>query len=336
MPCKGHSCKTLKCEAAIAFGHSWTDNDGLMKLDPITLRLFVAVMEESAIARAAAREHIAPSAASRRLAELEEQLQVELFTRSNRGSTPTAAAFALLNMARGVLNEMDGIATQMRDYAHGGEQGLRGHVRVMANISSITQFLPAQLQSFMSQHPLVDVRLQERVSTDIARAVADNEADIGLLNRGSYGSRVTLRPYRRDRLAVVVPLSHPLARKRSLKLEQVVEHDLIGMHADSALNHLITRSAADMGLQPRLRMKVTGYDALCLMVASGLGIGILPEGSARIYMGTLPLHCISLDESWAERQLMLCVRSQDALSPVAQLLAEHLCQPDHLQKNIED
>lgn len=336
MPCKGHSCKTLKCEAAIAFGHSWTDNDGLMKLDPITLRLFVAVMEESAIARAAAREHIAPSAASRRLAELEEQLQVELFTRSNRGSTPTAAAFALLNMARGVLNEMDGIATQMRDYAHGGEQGLRGHVRVMANISSITQFLPAQLQSFMSQHPLVDVRLQERVSTDIARAVADNEADIGLLNRGSYGSRVTLRPYRRDRLAVVVPLSHPLARKRSLKLEQVVEHDLIGMHADSALNHLITRSAADMGLQPRLRMKVTGYDALCLMVASGLGIGILPEGSARIYMGTLPLHCISLDESWAERQLVLCVRSQDALSPVAQLLAEHLCQPDHLQKNIED
>lgn len=336
MPCKGHSCKTLKCEAAIAFGHSWTDNDGLMKLDPITLRLFVAVMEESAIARAAAREHIAPSAASRRLAELEEQLQVELFTRSNRGSTPTAAAFALLNMARGVLNEMDGIATQMRDYAHGGEQGLRGHVRVMANISSITQFLPAQLQSFMSQHPLVDVRLQERVSTDIARAVADNEADIGLLNRGSYGSRVTLRPYRHDRLAVVVPLSHPLARKRSLKLEQVVEHDLIGMHADSALNHLITRSAADMGLQPRLRMKVTGYDALCLMVASGLGIGILPEGSARIYMGTLPLHCISLDESWAERQLVLCVRSQDALSPVAQLLAEHLCQPDHLQKNIED
>ena len=98
------------------------------------------------------------------------------------------------------------------------------------------------------------------------------------------------------------------------------------MHADSALNHLITRSAADQGLQPRLRMKVTGYDALCLMVAAGLGVGILPEGSAHIYMGALPLRCIRLDEVWAERQLMLCVRSQDALSPVAQLLVEHLCQ----------
>ncbi|WP_417283796.1 LysR family transcriptional regulator [Comamonas sp.] len=298
-----------------------------MKLDPISLRLFVAVMEENAIARAAAREHIAPSAASRRLAELEAQLQVELFTRSNRGSSPTAAAFALLNMARGVLNEMDGIALQMKNYAQDGGKGLRGHVRVMANISSITQFLPAQLQSFLSQYPLVDVRLQERVSTDIARAVEDNEADIGLLNNGSYGSKIRLRPYRRDRLAVVVPLAHALARKRRLRLAQVIEHDLIGMHADSALNHLITRAAADQGLQPRLRMKVTGYDALCLMVASGLGIGILPEGSARLYTGTLPLRCIALDEPWAERQLMLCLRSQDALSPVAQLLVEHLCLP---------
>ena len=299
-----------------------------MKLDPITLRLFVAVMEENAIARAAAREHIAPSAASRRLAELEDQLQVELFTRSNRGSQPTAAAYALLNMARGVLNEMDGIASQMKNYAHGSGQGLRGHVRVMANISSITQFLPAQLQGFLSQHPHVDVRLQERVSTDIARAVAENEADIGLLNNGSYGSKISLRPYRHDRLAVVLPLGHVLAEYEQLELKQIVEHELIGMHADSALNHLITRSAADQGLQPRLRMKVTGYDALCLMVAAGLGIGILPEGSARIYMGTLPLRCIRLHEPWAERQLMLCVRSQDALSPVAQLLAEHLCQPD--------
>ena len=299
-----------------------------MKLDPITLRLFVAVMEENAIARAAAREHIAPSAASRRLAELEDQLQVELFTRSNRGSQPTAAAYALLNMARGVLNEMDGIASQMKNYAHGSGQGLRGHVRVMANISSITQFLPAQLQGFLSQHPHVDVRLQERVSTDIARAVAENEADIGLLNNGSYGSKISLRPYRRARLAVVLPQGHVLAKHEQLELKQIVEHELIGMHADSALNHLITRSAADQGLQPRLRMKVTGYDALCLMVAAGLGIGILPEGSARIYMGTLPLRCIRLHEPWAERQLMLCVRSQDALSPVAQLLAEHLCQPD--------
>ena len=75
-----------------------------MRLDPVSLRLFVAVMEEQAIARAAAREHIATSAASRRLSELEAQLQVRLFERSNRGITPTAAAYTLLDLARSVLH----------------------------------------------------------------------------------------------------------------------------------------------------------------------------------------------------------------------------------------
>ena len=85
-----------------------------MKLDPVSLRLFVAVMETGASARAAEREHIAPSAASRRLAELEARLKVGLFERSNRGIEPTHAAYALLHLARGVLNDLDGIAAQMR------------------------------------------------------------------------------------------------------------------------------------------------------------------------------------------------------------------------------
>ena len=67
-----------------------------MKLDPVSLRLFVAVMEENTIAGAAAREHIAPSAASRRLSELETALRVELFTRSNKGVEPSAAEYELL------------------------------------------------------------------------------------------------------------------------------------------------------------------------------------------------------------------------------------------------
>ena len=95
---------------------AWQRYHGAMRLDPISLRLFVAAMEEGAIARAAEREHLAASAASRRLADLERQLGVALFARSNRGTEPTAAAYALLDLARGVLNELDGIATQMRGF----------------------------------------------------------------------------------------------------------------------------------------------------------------------------------------------------------------------------
>ena len=151
-----------------------------MKLDPVSLRMFVAVMEEGTIAQAAAREHIAASAVSKRLSELEQALATELFVRSNKGTEPTAAAFALLNLARGVLNDLDDIAVQMREYA----SGVRGQVRVYANISAITQFLPEELKSFMGQYPQVQIHLQERISSLIAKAVADNAADIGILNAG--------------------------------------------------------------------------------------------------------------------------------------------------------
>lgn len=292
-----------------------------MRLDPISLRLFVAVMEEQAIARAAAREHIATSAASRRLAELEAQLQVRLLARSNRGITPTPAAYTLLDLARNVLGEMDGIARQMREYG----MGMRGHVRMLANISAITQFLPAQLQSFMACHPEVQVHLQEKISSEIALAVAQNAADFGILNAGHYGAELTYLPYRTDELVLVAPTGHPLAAQTQVRMQQALAYDFVGAHTGSALNALLTRSAAQLGLPLKLRIQVTSYDALCLMVAAGLGVGVLPRQSAALYAGTLGMAVLALQEPWAQRQLVLALRSYQGLAPAARALVDHCC-----------
>lgn len=291
-----------------------------MKLDPVSLRLFVAVMEESAIARAAAREHIAPSAASRRLAELEQQLRVELFARSNRGMQPTDAAWALLNLARGVLHDLDGIALQMREYG----SGLRGQVRLVANISAITQFLPGELQRFMARHPGVQVQLQEQISSAIARSVAENAADLGILNEGLYGTHLRLLPYREDELVLAVPAGHALARRKHVRLAQALPYELVSTHPGSTIHHQLQRAAADAGLPLRLRMQVSGYDALCLMVAAGMGLGVLPRGSAQIYKSALSIRLVALDEAWARRRLVLCLRADEPPSGAARLLVEHL------------
>lgn len=294
-----------------------------MRLDPISLRLFVAVMEEQAIARAAVREHIATSAASRRLAELEAQLKVQLFERSNRGIAPTPAAYTLLGLARSVLGEMDGIARQMREYG----SGMRGHVRMVANISAITQFLPAQLQGFMAQHPEVQVHLQEKISTEIALAVAQNAADFGILNAGRYGGDLSYLPYRQDELILIAPQGHPLTKLEQVDMQQALAYDFVGAHVGSVINALLTRSAAQLDMPLRLRIQVTSYDALCLMVAAGLGVGVLPRQSAALYAGTLAITAVRLNEAWAQRQLVLCLRSLEALPPVARALVEHLIAP---------
>ena len=103
-----------------------------MKLDPISLKLFICVVEEGTIAAAAERSHIAAAAVSKRVSELENVLQAQLLKRSNKGIEPTAAGIALLRLARRALHELDDVFLQMQEYA----SGLRGQIRLFADISS--------------------------------------------------------------------------------------------------------------------------------------------------------------------------------------------------------
>jgi DNA-binding transcriptional LysR family regulator len=295
-----------------------------MRLDPLSLKLFVAVMEEGTIADAAARAHIAASAASRRIRELESVLGTPLFARSNRGAEATPAAFELLDRARAVLADLDDIARQMAAHS----RGARGQVRITANISAITQFLPAQLQSFAQAHPGVQVHLQERISSDIARAVADNAADVGILNPVRWGPQLAFLPYRRDELVVVAPAGHALARRRAVTMAEALDHDFVGAHPGSAINNRLVQAAGEAGKPLRLRIQVTSYDAMCLMVAAGLGIGVMPRGSARLYLRPLKIRAVALDEPWAVRMLALCLRADGVLPPAARLLVEHLQRDD--------
>jgi len=299
-----------------------------MKLDPVSLRLFVAVMEEGTIAAAAAREHLAPAAVSKRIGELEGALDTVLFRRSNKGAQATAAAHALLGLARGVLNGLDDIAEQMAGYA----SGLRGHVRVFANISAITQFLPDDLRSFMVEAPLVQVHLQERISTAIAQAVGDSTADIGILSAGAYGEALTVLPYRADELVLIVPRDHALARRKKVRLREALAYDFVGAHPGSAVNNQLHRAAGEAGLPLRLRIQVGGYDAMSLMVAAGMGVGVLPRQSAGLYLSSLGIRAVTLDEPWVRRQLVVCVRSLEALSPAARTLVDHLAVIDGRSK----
>jgi DNA-binding transcriptional LysR family regulator len=293
-----------------------------MKLDPVSLKLFLHVLEEGSIAGAATRGNIAASAVSKRISDLEDILKTKLLERTNKGVGATTAGIALANMARGVLHEIDDIYVQMSEYA----TGVRGHVRVTANISAITQFLPAAIKSFLSVHPEVQIQLQENISTAIIRAVADNVADIGIFTALPHGRDLEILPYRDDELVLITPTGHPLARRRSIAFADTLDYDYVGLHAGSAINLQLIKSAGELDRTIRIAIHVTSYDALCLMVETGLGVGIMPRAVAQRYMKTLGIRVITLAEPWAKRELKICIRSMAALPVAARLLVEHLTQ----------
>ena len=290
-----------------------------MKLDPVSLRLFVSVVEEGTIAAAAKREHIAAAAVSRRLSELEDLLDSKLLDRSNKGIIPTDAGLSLLFMARSALNNLNEIVVQMRDYSH----GRRGSVQVLANISAITQFMPAKIKSFMDLYPLINISMEERQSLAITKAVAENRADVGIFTRLPHGADIEVFPFRHDRLVLLVPNDHPLAARDCVKFSETLDHAYVALSSGTHLNFQLIKAANDLGRSLKIRLEVSSYDALCGMVQAGVGIGILPEGSMSIYKIDRA-KTVRLDEAWTSRELSVCVRSRAGLSVAAGLFLDHL------------
>lgn len=292
-----------------------------MHLDPTSLRLFVTVVETGTIAGAAQREHIAPSAISKRISELESCLNTRLLSRNNRGIEVTPAGQNLALLARGILHQLDAVYTQMHDYSH----GVRGEVRIVANISAITQFLPAQLKAFLDEHPLVQIQLEERISSEIVQAVTGHSADIGIFTEAIESSQdLEIYPYQSDQLVVITPLGHALAGAREIHFADTLQYDYVGLHTGSAINNKLLQAAASAGKPFKMRIQVTSYEALSRMVEKGLGIGIMPRDIARPYTNTDRLTAIELKDPWAKRYLKICINSRHMMSQATQRLLEHL------------
>lgn len=291
-----------------------------MTLNPVSLRVFLATVETGTIAAASEREHIAAAAISKRISELESLMETQLLIRTNKGIEPTEAGITLVKLARRALYELDDVLLQMRDYA----TGLRGNVRVFANISAITQFLPDELNAFQKKYPDVRLQLEEQISDVITKAIAENAADVGIFTWTPHHSALDMFPYHRDRLTLITPPDHPLLQQDRVSFLDTLDYDYVGMHTGSAINQLLMKAATSLNRTLRLVIQVTSYDALCMMVHSGLGVGILPERLVQYYSKTLGLNQIHLDEPWVERELRMCVRSYDALPTAARLLVDHL------------
>jgi DNA-binding transcriptional LysR family regulator len=284
------------------------------------LELFVAVAEAGSIAKAAQRNYTVASAVSKRISDMEQSFHTPLLIRRSNGVDLTPAGQTLLARARGVLNQASQLNDELSEFA----SGVRGQVRVFANISSIVEFLPAALASFLSRHRDIRVQLEEHVSSVTAQAVADSVADVGIITGGSPIAGLTLIPFRKDELVLVVPPKHPLAGKKSLAFSDALEFDFVGLHSNSSLHYLLFREAAEAGRPLKLRIQVTSFDAVCAMVAAGLGVGIMPRAAATPYIDSLSLKSIVLKDPWAKRKLHICIRSKESLSFAAREFVNHL------------
>jgi molybdate transport repressor ModE-like protein len=291
-----------------------------MRFDLADLSLFRHVVEAGSITHGAERAHLALAAASTRIRNMEDVLGVPLLTRGRQGVTPTQAGRTLLQHARTILRQAERLHEDLG--AYGG--GFAGQIRVLSNTNALTEFLPEALSSFLAAHPSVSVDLEERLSDEIVGMIAEGVADLGIVAGTVDARALETYPYRRDRFVLVVAHDHPLAKRTKIGFDDVLEHDFVGLDRGSALQRFLASKAMRVGRPLRLRVQLRSFDAVCRLVECKVGIGIVPETTARRVASTMAIAVLPLTDSWAVRELTICIRGMDDLPLFARQLVEHL------------
>ena len=287
--------------------------------DLVSLALFVRALETKSLSKAAEQSHLALAAASRRIALLEHRYRVQLLYRSSRGVEPTPAGIALAAHARRMIEESEKLQADLADYA----KGIKGHIRIKANTSAITQYLPKDLAQFALDHPDVKLELEECRSVEVVQALREGRADIGFVMDGVDLEGLLSFAYRQDRLVAVVPRGHEL-RARKVAFVQLLKYDLVGLDSSAAMMRLLGAAALEAQQPLRLRMQVMSFEAVCKLVQAGMGIGVLPEVAARDFVPIMGLRLIRLTDAWADRWMHVCIRNLESLPAVGRKLVEQL------------
>jgi DNA-binding transcriptional LysR family regulator len=294
-----------------------------LRFDLIDLRLFLHVIDSGSITAGSKLSHLALASASARIRGMEDALGVPLLERLRAGVKPTKAGLAVAHHARLVLQQIDRMHGEIDDYAG----GLAGKVRLLSNTAAITDYLPQALADFLNTHPAIDVELEERPSHLIVSQLLAQVADLGIVADSADISSLESKPFRRDRLVLVVTRSAGFGRQRQIAFSQALAHDFVGLDEDSALQQHLALQAERLGLRMRTRIRLRSFEAVCRMVEAGVGVAVVPAIAAEGHAGAGKLRMLTLTDAWADRQLLICARNFAQLSVPALKLVEALCAP---------
>jgi len=274
----------------------------LARFDLVSIRLAVDCAQTGSLTAAARSSHLALAAASRRLRELENALGEALFERHARGLLPTAAGRVFVKHGLGLLQTMEQLGAELADL----RQGIARHIRLCCSTAAINQFLPPLLARYAQLQPQVRVDLEEQVSEAVVAALCDGRADLGIFVEGPDTAGLETQLFRHDELVLVLPAGHRLAgSKKPLAFVDTLDEEWITLTAGAAMLMQQQQSALAANRPLKLRMQVRSFDAVCHMVASRLGIAMLPKTAAQPIMRAMKLGWRPLSDAWAQRRLLV-------------------------------
>lgn len=246
-----------------------------MRIDLRHLRCFIAVAEELHFRRAAERLGIAQPALSRTVQNLERELGVTLFDRSNRVIEITKAGRTFLTGCQGVLNGFEKTIEDTRRI----HLGKVGSLRIGYTDMAIAGVLPGMLRDFQDRQPDIDLELRHAVTSDQLHHLDDGELDFGFVTGAIDRVGYAYQPVQSEGFVCVVHSGHPFAKRKSVRLEELARENLV--HGSSTdweyfFSYLIPL-CRKAGFEPQFVQEGRNTTGILGLVACGVGITLLTD-----------------------------------------------------------
>jgi DNA-binding transcriptional LysR family regulator len=281
----------------------------------LTLRYFNEVAKSGSIRKAADRLHVAPSAISRQIAQLEHEVDAVLFERSKSGLQLTVAGEVLARRSHRIFRDLDRARAGIDDL-----RGLRrGEVSIWVIEGFISGLLPDILANFNHRHPDVTFRVQTGSTDRIVEALLEDEADIGMTFNAAPRAEIETVAEFVEPVSCLVAPSHEYADKASLTLEDICRQPLALPEHSFGLRQFFDKAVAERGLTSRVFLTTNSLELTKTMAATGRVIAFMPALTVIHELATGSLRAIPIaDAGFASARSSVNVHRDRPLSHAAQ------------------
>ncbi|HYY19885.1 MAG TPA: LysR substrate-binding domain-containing protein [Streptosporangiaceae bacterium] len=248
------------------------------------LEYLVAVAEEANFTRGADRVHVSQSGISAQIRQLERDLGADLFDRSGRTATLTAAGNAAMEHARAALAS----AAALRQAVDEVNGLVRGQLTVgMVTACTVTALFDG-LSAFHQAHPAIEITLTEAHSDRLVDQVRSGHADVALIGAaGELPEGVEGRTVISENLVAAVPSGHPLAARSSLGLAELAGYPVVTLSAGTGVRAVYDQACASAGLRPSIAFQASAPSAVADLASRGLGVAIFSATMATFHTDRL-------------------------------------------------
>jgi DNA-binding transcriptional LysR family regulator len=282
------------------------------------LQVFISVAKHLNYTRAGEEVHLSQPSVSVRIKQLESELGIKLFEQLGKKVALTEAGQLLVPYANRVISAVE-------DARHAIEelQGLdRGSLRIGASTTPGMYIIPRTIARFKEFHPRIDVHLGIRDTREIEDGVIRNEFDFGFVGGHLAGDEVDVLPWLTDALVLIVPPTHRLARKKTLKRDDLAKERFIGRESGSATRATVAERLKEWEIQLETVMEMENPESVKKAVQSGLGIAFISKFAVETELKAKVLAAVRIPKLAISRELKIVYRRDKHLSRATRAFIE--------------